>query len=104
MIFFFFFFFFFSETVIVYDIKFGRSSQSNEYIKFYEYLRSKSSLTLVQGHSHSTFSNFFSRETARAIEAKFHVDPPWNGGMKVSTNDFCHMTKIAAMSIYGKSL
>ena len=37
------------------------------------------SLTLVQGHSDSTFSNFFSLETARQIEAKFHVDSPWDG-------------------------
>ena len=29
------------------------------------------SLTLVQGHSDSTFSNFLSLETARTIEAKF---------------------------------
>ena len=43
------------------------------------------SLTLVQGHSDSTFSNFFSLETPRPIEAKFHVEPPLNGGMKVST-------------------
>ena len=32
------------------------------------------SLTLDQGHSVSKFWNFFSRETARPIEAKFHVD------------------------------
>ena len=31
------------------------------------------SVTLVQGHSDSTFLNFFSLETARPIEAKFHV-------------------------------
>ena len=37
------------------------------------------SLTLVQGHSYSTYSNFFSLETARLIEAKFHVEPPWDG-------------------------
>ena len=37
------------------------------------------SLTLVQGHSDSTYSNFFSLETARPIEAKFHVEPPWDG-------------------------
>ena len=37
------------------------------------------SLTLVQGHSDSTFSNFFSLETTRPIEAKFHVEPPWDG-------------------------
>ena len=32
-------------------------------------------LTLVQGHSDSTFSNFFPLQTARPIEAKFHEDP-----------------------------
>ena len=32
------------------------------------------SVTLVQGHSDSTFSNLFSLETARLIEAKFYVD------------------------------
>ena len=31
------------------------------------------SLTLVQGHSDSAFSNVFSLETARPIEDKFHV-------------------------------
>ena len=38
------------------------------------------SLTLVQGHSDSTFSNFFSLETAKLIEAKFHVEPPRDRG------------------------
>ena len=33
------------------------------------------SLTLDQGHSDSIFFP----ETARPIEAKFHVDPPWDG-------------------------
>ena len=37
-------------------------------------------LTLVQGPSDSTFSNFFYLETARPIEAKFHVDHPWDRG------------------------
>ena len=31
------------------------------------------SLTFVQGHSDSTFSNFFSLETAKPIEAKLYV-------------------------------
>ena len=44
------------------------------------------SLTLVQGHSDSTFSTFFSLGTARQIEAKFHVEPPWDGGMNEYTN------------------
>ena len=40
------------------------------------------SLTLVQGHSYLTFSNFFALETARPIDAKPHVDPPWDEGTK----------------------
>ena len=40
------------------------------------------SLTLDQGHADSTYSNFFSWETARPIEAKFDVDPPWDGERK----------------------
>ena len=51
------------------------------------------SLTFVQGVSDSTFSNFFYLETARPIEAKFPVEPPWNGIMKVSTNGLCHIPK-----------
>ena len=62
------------------------------------------SLTLVQGHSDSTFSNFFPLETARLNEAKFHVDPPWGGGTKVCSNGPGHMTKMAAMPLYGKNL
>ena len=33
-----------------------------------------------QCHSDSTFSNFFCSETARPIEAKFHMEPPWDVG------------------------
>ena len=39
-----------------------------------------------------------------AIEAKFHVEPPWDGAMKVNTIGLCHMTKMDTMSIYGKKL
>ena len=62
------------------------------------------SLTLVQGHSDSTFSNFFSWETARPFEAKFHMEPQWDGGTKVYLNGRGHMTKMAAMPIYGKNV
>ena len=48
------------------------------------------SLTLVQGSSDSTFSNFFSLETAEPIEAKFNVEPAWDEEIKVSTNESCH--------------
>ena len=62
------------------------------------------SLTLVQGHSDSAFSKFFSLEIARPIEAKFHVEPPWDGRTKVCSNGPGHMTNMAAMLIYGKNL
>ena len=47
-------------------------------------------LTLVQSHSDSAFSNFFSLETARPIEGKFHVEPPWDGEIKVTTTGLNH--------------
>ena len=51
-----------------------------------------------------TFSNIFSSETAWPIKAKFYVGPSWEGGTKVCINDPGHMTKMAAMPIYGKNL
>ena len=51
----------------------------------------------------STFSNIAS-ETTGPIEAKFHVEPPWDGGTKVCSNGSGHMAKMAAMPIYGKNL
>ena len=52
----------------------------------------------------STISNVFSSETAWPIKAKFYVEPPWEGGTKVYINGSGHMTKMAAMPIYGKNL
>ena len=63
------------------------------------------SLTLVQDHFfESTVSNFFSLETARLIEAIFHVEPPRDGRTKVCSNGPGHMTNMATMLIYGKNL
>ena len=50
----------------------------------------------------STFSNIFS-ETTGPIETKFHVDPPWDGDMKVCSNGPGHMTNMTVMPIYGKT-
>ena len=46
----------FSETNVVYDVRVGRCSQLNDYMNLYEY--QGLSLTLVQGHSDSTFYIF----------------------------------------------
>ena len=50
------------------------------------------------------FSNIFSSETTWPIKAKFYVEPPWEGVTKVYINGSGHMTKMAAMPIYGKNL
>ena len=50
----------------------------------------------------STFSNIFSSETTRPIEANFHAEPPSDKGTKV--NGSGHMTKIVAMPLYGQNL
>ena len=94
----------FLETIVVYDIKVGRYSQLNQYRKLYEYQRSRLFIDLGPILSDSICLNFFSSITTRSIEAKFYVEPPWDGGMKPCSNGSGHMTKMATMPIYGKSL
>ena len=43
-------------------------------------------------------------EITGPIEAKFHLEPPWDGGTKVCSNGPGHTTKMAAMPIYDKKL
>ena len=64
----------FSEINVVYDIKAGKSSQINKNMNLYEYQKSRSFIDLGT-RSHRFF---FSLETARLIEAKFHVEPSWD--------------------------
>ena len=62
------------------------------------------SLTSVQGHSDSTFSNFFSLQTAGLVGTKFHMEPPWDRGIKDSSNGSGHMTNVGAVPIFSKNL
>ena len=62
------------------------------------------SLTFVQGHSDSTFSNSFSLETPWPNEAKLHVEPPWDGVMKFCSKGPDHITKMAVMAMCNKNL
>ena len=50
----------------------------------------------------STFSNI--SETTWPIEAKYHMEPPWDGGQKVCANGPGRIAKTAAMPMYGKTL
>ena len=61
-------------------------------MNLYEYQRSRS----------FRFNIFFSLDTARPIESKFHVEPPWDGGKKVNSNGPSHMPNMAVMRICGK--
>ena len=49
----------------------------------YEYQRSRSFIDFDPNLSDSIFLNFFSWITTRPIEAKFHVEPPWDGERKL---------------------
>ena len=76
----------FSESVVVYNIKVGRCSQLNEYMKLFEYQRSRSLIDLGPNLSDSIFLNFFSSITTRPLEEKFHMEPPWDGETKSCSN------------------
>ena len=52
---------------------------------------------------HPPFSKIFFSKTAGTIEAKFHMEPQWDGGTKVFLRGLGHMTKMAAKPIYGKN-
>ena len=45
-----------------------------------------------------------SSETTGPIKVKFHIELLWDGGTKICANGLGHMTKLAAMPIYGKIL
>ena len=94
----------FRNPVVVYDVKVGRCSQLNEYMKLYQYQRSRSLIDLGPNHTDSVFLNFFSSITTRQIEAKFYVESSWDEGMKACSNCSGHMSKMATMSIYGEIL
>ena len=51
----------------------------------------------------STISKILSCKTDRPIKAKFYMKHLHEGGTNVYINNSGHMTKMAAMSIYGKN-
>ena len=51
------------------------------------------SLTLVQISQIQYFLNVFSSTTIRLVEAKFRMEPPWDGGTNACSNDPGHMTQ-----------
>ena len=72
-------------------------------MNLYEYQRSRSFIARGPVSLRFSISNFVSLETAGPIEAKFYMEPPWDGRTKFYSNNLGHMTKMAAMPIYGKN-
>ena len=69
-------------------------------MKLYEYQMSRSFIDLLpKTLRFNIYKRLFLRN-ARPIEAKFHVEPPWDEEMKMNTNGSSHMTKMTAMPIY----
>ena len=62
------------------------------------------SLTLDQGHSDFVLNIFKHLLRNHWKSVKFHLDPSWDGGPKVCSNDPGHMAKRATMPIYDKKL
>ena len=90
--------YFFTETIVVCDIKVGRCSQINEYMKLYEYQRSRSFIDLGPDVSDlNIFVNFFYSLTTWPIEAKFYVESSWDEETKACSNCLGHITKMATM-------
>ena len=58
----------FSEIIVVFDIKVGRCSQLNEYMKLYVYQRSRSFIDLGPNHSDSIFLIFLT-----SVSADFNI-------------------------------
>ena len=56
-------------------------------MKLYEYQRSRVLIDLRP--------NF--------LDSIFYMEPPWGGGTKACSNGTGHMTKMAAMPIYGRN-
>ena len=94
----------FSNIIVVHDIEDGRCSQLSVYMNHYEYQRSRSFIDLRRRSLRFNIFKLRFLGNARPIETIFHVEPSWHGRMKVSTNGLCHMTKMAAMTIYDRNL
>ena len=92
----------FIETIEVYELKVGTSSWLSEYMNTYVYQRSRTLFDLCPRSPRFLLSNIYCK-SGRLIAAKFHVELLWVVRMNVCSNCPGHMTKMATMSIYGRS-
>ena len=81
----------FSETISVYGIKVDIHSKHVPEIK-------------VQGHSYFINSKLLCPETNGQTQDNLHIESSWDKGPQIYQNWWGHITKMAAMLIYGKNL
>ena len=68
-----------------------------------KFQRSRLTFDLSAKVAHSTYLNVVFSETIRPIELKFHMTTPYDWLVKIYTNCYGHLTKMAATPIYGKT-
>ena len=97
----------FSEAIAASDLKVGRCRQLIESSGLAHLSQRLIGELLVYPWSsvcrRPQCSNIFFSDTAWPIKAKFYVEPPWVGETKFCSGHVGHMTKMAAMPIYGKN-
>ena len=95
---------YFLETIAALGLKLAWSIQLNKFMKLGEYQRSRSFFDLGQRSLRFQSSNLFFSKTGGQFGTKVHMKAWRRIGMKINTNELDHMTKMAAMPIYGKNL
>ena len=82
--------------------------KTNETIVINKFQRSRLTFALSVKVAHivvpSIYENIVFSQTIDPIELKFHMKIPYDKIVKIYTKYFGHMTKMAAMPIYGKNL
>ena len=92
----------FLENIVVYDNKVGRCSCLNGYMKLYEYRRSRSFIDI--GPRSLRFNIFEPIPEKPLRRLKENFIRILHGMRTVCSNGLGHMTKMAAMPIYGKHM
>ena len=70
----------------------------------YDNPRSGSFIDLCPRSLRFNIFNFLFLKNTRPFEAKFHMEPPCDVGMKMFSNVPCHMIKMPSRPIYDKNL
>ena len=93
----------FSETIAASDLKVGRSRHLIEFMKVYEYWRSRSFLALGPRSCTYKKSNQIFSITTVPFWTKFCMEAFRYKELKIWWHDVGHMAKMATMPIYGEN-